>query len=125
MKPRKPANAPAVERALDVIELLAASERTLALSEIVRSTDIPRQSLIRILNTLCDRGIVDRGEQRGFYGLGMKLLHLGNRLQNNIELRSVARPFMQELEEKTHKTVELSTLDQDQLVLIEEVEGTE
>jgi len=121
----KSAYAPAVERALDVIELLAASERELALSEIVRRTDIPRQSLIRILNTLCDRGIVDRCEQRGFYGLGMKLLHLGNRLQNNIELRSVARPLMQELEEKTHKTVELSTLDQDQLVLIEEVEGTE
>ncbi len=125
MKQRKPSHAPAVDRAIDVIELLAASERTLALSEIVRRTDIPRQSLIRILNTLCNRGIVDRGEQRGFYGLGMKLLHLGNRLQNNIKLRSVARPLMQELEEKTHKTVELSTLDQDQLVLIEQIEGTE
>jgi len=125
MKTRKPANAPAVERALDVIELLAASERDLALSEIVKRSDIPRQSLIRILNTLCDRGIVDRAEQRGFYRLGMKLLHLGNRLQNNIKLRSVARPFMQELAEKSHKNIELSTLDQDQLVLIEQIEGTE
>ena len=125
MKPRKSVNAPAVDRALDIIELLAASERELALSEIVRRTGIPRQSLIRILNTLCNRGIVDRGEQRGFYGLGMKLLYLGNRLQDNILLRSIARPLMQELEEKTHKTVELSTLDQDQLVLIEQVEGTE
>ena len=35
MKPRKPAHAPAVDRALDIIELLAASERYLALSEIV------------------------------------------------------------------------------------------
>jgi DNA-binding IclR family transcriptional regulator len=125
MDPKKTAHAPAVERALDVIELLAASEKELALSEIVKRSDIPRQSLIRILNTLCDRGIVDRAEQRGFYCLGMKLLYLGNSLQDNIKLRSVAMPLMQELEEKTHKTVELSTLDQDQLVLIEQIEGTE
>ncbi|MBW1708115.1 MAG: helix-turn-helix domain-containing protein [Deltaproteobacteria bacterium] len=58
MSPKKTSHAPAVERALDVIELLAASERDLALSEIVKRSDIPRQSLIRILNTLCDRGIV-------------------------------------------------------------------
>jgi len=32
---------------------------------------------------------------------------------------------MQELAEKTRKTVELSTLDRDQLVLMEQVEGTE
>jgi len=125
MDPKKTAHAPAVDRALDVIELLAASERALGLSEIVKRTHIPRQSLIRILNTLCNRGIVDRGEQRGFYGLGMKLLYLGNRLQDNIKLRSVARPFMQELADKSHKNIELSTLDQDQLVLIEQIEGTE
>ncbi|HDZ24522.1 MAG TPA: IclR family transcriptional regulator [Desulfobacteraceae bacterium] len=125
MKPRKSVNAPAVDRALDIIELLAASERELALSEIVKRTHIPRQSLIRILNTLCSRGIVDRGEQRGFYGLGMKLLYLGNRLQDNIKLRSIARPFMQELADKSHKNIELSSLDQDQLVLVEQIEGTE
>ena len=125
MNPKKTPHAPAVDRALDVIELLAASERELALSEIVRKTGIPRQSLIRILNTLCNRGIVDRGEKRGFYGLGMKLLYLGNRLQDNIKLRSVARPFMQELADKSHKNIELSTFDRDQLVLIDQIEGTE
>jgi IclR family KDG regulon transcriptional repressor len=55
----------------------------------------------------------------------MKLLYLGNRLQDNIRLRSVARPFMEELAEATHKTVELSTLDRDQLILIEQIEGSE
>jgi len=36
----------------------------------------------------------------------------------------VARPF-EELAETTHKTVELSTLDRDQLILIEQIEGSE
>ncbi|MBW1783982.1 MAG: IclR family transcriptional regulator [Deltaproteobacteria bacterium] len=125
MNDKKPVHAPAVDRALDVIELLATSQKELPLSEILARLSIPRQSLIRILNTLCDRGIVDKTGQRGFYRLGMRLLYLGNRLQNNIRLRSVARPFMQELADRTHKTVELSTLDRDQLVLIEQIEGSE
>ena len=125
MMRKKSASAPAVDRALDVIELMAVSDRDLSLSEIMKRVNIPRQSLIRILNTLCDRGVLDRAEQRGFYRLGMKLLYLGNRLQDKITLRSVAWPFMQELAEKTHKTIELSTLDRDQLILIEQIEGTE
>jgi len=63
---KKSASAPAVDRALDVIELLAASDRDLALSEILKRVHIPRQSLIRILNTLCDRGIVNRADQEAF-----------------------------------------------------------
>ena len=125
MDRKTPTHAPAVDRALDLIELIAASEKDLSLSQIRERLNIPRQSLIRILNTLCDRGIVDRAEQRGFYRPGMKLLHLGNKIQDKIKLRSVARPFMQELAQKTNKTIELSTLDRDQLILIEQIEGNE
>ncbi len=125
MRKGKSSHAPAVSRALDVIDLMAASDRDLSLSEIVKRVGIPRQSLIRILNTLCDRGIVERADQRGFYRAGMKLLYLGNRIQDKITLRSVALFFMQELAEKTHKTIELSSLDRDQLILIEQIEGTE
>ena len=125
MKPRQSAHVPAVDRALDIIEIMASSDRDLSLSEVMERVDIPRQSLIRILNTLCDRGIVERAGQRGFYRVGMRLLYLGNRLQDKITLRSVAWPFMQELAEETHKTIELSTLDRDQLILIEQIEGTE
>ena len=125
MAPHKPNHTPAVDRALDIIALLAGSENAMPLSEILAKLSIPRQSLIRILNTLCDRGVVDRTGQRGFYRLGMKLLYFGDRLQDKIKLRSIGRPLMQELAEKTRKTVELSTMDRDQLVLVEQIEGTE
>ncbi|MBW1701700.1 MAG: helix-turn-helix domain-containing protein, partial [Deltaproteobacteria bacterium] len=50
MEQKKSAHAPAVDRALDVIELMAAGEKELSLSEIMEELNIPRQSLIRILN---------------------------------------------------------------------------
>ena len=118
-------HAPAVDRALNVIEIIAASDRELSLSELLGHTNIPKQSLIRILKTLCERGFVDRGSNRGFYRLGMNILYLGSRMQEKMNLRSVALPFMQELAHLTHKAVELATMDRDQLFLIDRIEGTE
>ncbi|WP_299982898.1 IclR family transcriptional regulator [Desulfobacula sp.] len=115
----------AVDRAIDVIELLSENEGTLSLSQIMNKLDIPKQSLIRILNTLCVRGIIDKAEKRGFYRLGMNLLFTGNHLQDKRNLRSIAWPFMQELSQKVRKTIELSILDRDQLVCIERIQGNE
>lgn len=125
MVPKKSNRVPAVDRAIDLIDLMAASEKDLSLSEIMERVKIPRQSLIRTLNTLCDRGIIDKTGKRGVYRLGIKLLYLGNRLQDKIKLRSVAWPVMQELAQETHKTIELATIDRDQLILIEQIEGSE
>lgn len=115
---------PAVERAIDVIELMA-RDKEVRFSEILQRLSIPRQSLVRILNTLCGRGIIEKTSRRGCYRLGIRLLYLGNSIQTKINLRTIAHPYMEELAQQTGKNVELATLDQDQLVLLEQVEGTE
>ncbi len=117
--------APAVDRAVDVMETIASADRELSLSEIVARVPIPRQSLIRILNTLCGRGFLDKSGRRGLYRLGLKFLYLGHRLQDKFDLRSAAWPHMKELSRRTRKTVELSTLDRDQLILLEQIRGSE
>ena len=116
---------PALERALDVIDLIASHESDLSFSEILHSLNIPRPSLVRILKILADRGLITKTEDKGLYRLGMKLIYLGNRLESKLKLKSVAMPFMQELASKTGKTIELSTLDRDQLILIDQIEGNE
>lgn len=118
-------NVPAIHRAIDVLELIAASDRELSLSDIMRSLDIPRQSLIRILNTLCDRGFLDKSARRGLYRIGLKFLYLGHGLHDKFELRKAAWEYMKELSRNTHKTIELSTLDRDQLILLEQIRGRE
>ena len=115
----------AVDRAIDVIELLSENEGTLSLSQIMNELCIPKQSLIRILNTLCVRGIIDKAEKRGFYRLGINLLFTENHLQDKRNLRSIAWSFIQELSQRTRKTIELSIRDRDQIVCIERIQGNE
>lgn len=116
---------PAIDRAIDVIELIASSKKEMSLSEIMESVDIPRQSLIRILNTLCQRGFLNKSGKRGLYRMGLKLLYLGHMLQDKFDLRTAAWKYMKELSQLTRKTIELSTLDRDQLILLEQIRGSE
>jgi DNA-binding IclR family transcriptional regulator len=116
---------PALERAIDVIDLLASHDRDLGFSEIMNTLNIPKPSLARILSVLAGRGLVAKTDEKGLYRLGMQLLYLGGRLESKLRLRSVARPHMEELAIITGKTIELSTLDRDQLILIDQIEGDE
>jgi DNA-binding IclR family transcriptional regulator len=116
---------PALQRAIDVIDLLASQDRDLGFSEIMNTLNIPRPSLARILAVLVERGLVTKTNEGGLYRLGMQLLYLGGRLESKLRLRSVARPHMEELAQRTGKTIELSTLDRDQLILIDQIEGDE
>lgn len=116
---------PAIDRAIDVIEFISSRETELSLSEIMENVDIPRQSLIRILNTLYSRGFLDKSSKRGLYRIGLRFLYLGHRLQDKFDLRTVAWENMKELSRVTRKTIELSTLDRDQLILLEQIRGSE
>jgi len=115
--------APALDRGIDVIELMASISEPLSFSEIQNALPIPRASLARILNILYKRGLIDKMPENGHYRLGMKLLFLGNSIQDKISLRSVAFPYMQHLSQLTRDTVELTTLDQDHVVLLDQIEG--
>ena len=118
-------NVPAVHRAIDVIEFISSSQREVSFSEIMDNVEIPRQSLIRILNTLCSRGFLDKSSHRGLYRTGLKFLYLGHGLPDKFELRTAAWKAMKKLSQKTCKTIELSSLDRDQLILLEQIHGSE
>lgn len=122
---QNPNRVPAVDRALDVIEFIASLDTEASLAEIMENLAIPRQTLIRILNTLCDRGFLNKSGKRGLYRPGLKFLYLGHRLQSKYDLRTVAWEFMKALSRETRKTIELSTLDHDQLLLLEQIRGSE
>lgn len=125
MKKKTPTRTTAVDRAIDIVELLSKRKMALSLQQIMNKLDIPKQSLIRIMNTLCDRGILNKAEQRGYYRLGINFLYIGNNIQEKIKLREVAWPFMQELYNITHKTVGLLTCDRNQIILLEQIQGKE
>jgi DNA-binding IclR family transcriptional regulator len=100
---------PAVERALDVLELLESSEGRLTLSEIVAQLGLPKGSAHRLLSTLKARGYIEQsGGARSGFGLGARVVALAARAQGQLDVVRAAREPMRRLAEATGEGCQLS-----------------
>ena len=118
----KTPSVPALERALEILELLAVSRSGVALPEISTQLHLPRSSVHCLLITLERRGYLHRNERTNRYLFGSKLFSLANMALNGLELHELAAPFLHELMERTRMTVHMAILERHEAVLIDKVE---
>lgn len=114
-----------VSRALDIIHLVGMKKGGLGVTEIAKQIDINKSSVYRILSTLAQYGYIEQDEVTGRYKLGYKFLEISSKLLDSIDLRTEARPFLQELENETNEVIHLVVYDQGEVVYIEKLEGNE
>lgn len=110
-----------LEKALAIIETLSSMNDAVGVSELCKLLDIPKTSAFFILNTLVQHRYITKTEDDK-YMLGSLFIGLGINVLNKINIRSVAKPYMQELLSKTGFTVHLAVLDQDEPMFIEKIE---
>jgi DNA-binding IclR family transcriptional regulator len=60
---------PALARGISVLDLLGSHTGSLSLENLAKKTNIPKASLSRILETLVDAGLIERGQDKRFYAL--------------------------------------------------------
>jgi DNA-binding IclR family transcriptional regulator len=110
-----------IERALAILEALAASRKGLTLSQLARSLDLARSSAYYILNTLEQCGYICRSSAGRRYTFTTKLFDLAGRSLNELGIREYAAPLLHAIMEKTGLTVHLAAISQNELVIIDKV----
>ncbi len=88
-------------RTLDILELLVAQGRPLAAHEIATALAIPVSSLSYLLNTLADRGYVERSGRRYGPGEGLNRLQPGQMADTVVQL---AGPIVRSLKVRLNET---------------------
>ncbi len=121
MSSLKTKSVPAVEKALTIFEMLAASKKGLRLSEMARNMGLPRSSTHYVLLTLQRRGYLFRSGERRRYMFTSKFFSLANSTLSGLSIREQSRPLLRALMERTGLTVHMALLDQDELVLVERI----
>ena len=96
----------AVQRAIAILDELAAAQTELGTNEIARRTGINVSTISRILATLAGGGLVDHVTATGRYRLGAGVVRLANAA--GLDIRSLARPHLEELGRCVSETVTLS-----------------
>lgn len=109
-------------RALDVLEVVAASDHPLTVQEITERTGSSRTAAYNVITTYEIRGLLRR-DPLNRYVLGWGLFELGERARSRSDLSDAARPVVEDLAEGTGETVLLGVLDQGSVIYVEKAES--
>jgi len=113
-----------VQRAIAVLDALADGGAELGTNEIARRTGINASSISRLLSTLTDARLVQHLPATGRYRLGVRILQLASAARENLDLRAVARPLLEELAELSGETVTLSLPGEHDVLTVDFVQSS-
>jgi len=111
-----------LDRALDILELLATETKGLGVTDISVRIGLHKSTVHRLLNALSKRGYVEKNNIYGTYQLGLKIVEISSIHLNNIELKTEAAPFLRKLASESTQPVHLATLIDGEVTYIEKVE---
>ncbi|MTV19102.1 MULTISPECIES: IclR family transcriptional regulator [Bradyrhizobium] len=112
-----------VQRALDLLKIVGASERPIGVNEIARRLGKHVSSVSRTLATLERNGFVERDAENGRFMLGLELIALASRLLTELDVVRVARPYLEKLADRTRETASISLWKKTEAINVETVLG--
>lgn len=112
-----------VQKALQVLLCLGEEQKPLTLTEICYKVRLPKTTVFRYLQTLCQDGFVSHDSASDTYRLGLRLFELGQLAGEQLRVRDVAWPYLQSLRDQFNETVNLGMLDGTEIVYIDMAES--
>lgn len=107
-----------IERAFDLLELLADAGGEVGLSQLAETSGLPLPTIHRIMRTLVARGYARQQPSRR-YALGPRLIRIGETAGR--ALGAWARPYLATLTEAVGETTNMAVLDGDQVMYVAQV----
>lgn len=109
-----------LERALTILDFVG--ERPRRITEIATFLDVHHSTALRLLHSLRKHGFVSELPDHS-YRLGSAVFRLGFHALEAMDLRSIAKPFMSELNDKSGETIHLGTLENKDVVYVEKCDA--
>jgi DNA-binding IclR family transcriptional regulator len=107
----------AVERALAVLRVLEDGDHALPLTTLAERAGLSVSTTHRLVRALCDAGILRQDALTERYGLGPRLVALGQRAEASLGL-AAARPALERLAVDSGESVNLGVLDGAEVVVL-------
>jgi DNA-binding IclR family transcriptional regulator len=115
--------APALDKGLDILELLSSAPAGLTRAEIVRELGRSQSEIYRMLERLVARHYVLRSLEGDRYSLSYKLFAQGARHPPLKRLLMPALPLMNRFSEKTRQSCHLGVYDRGDLTIVAQVDS--
>lgn len=113
----------ALWRGLSILDAFSGDRDDLGVNEIARIVGMHKSTVSRLCSTLENAGYLERDPATNRFHLGARIFQLAGSGTPTRDVRSVARPVMRELVERTRETATLGMRDDLDIVTIDVVDG--
>jgi len=110
-----------VDRTLDVLEALASRRGATGISDLAQVVGLHVSTVHRLLATLVDRGYVRQDPDSSRYHLGARVFSLANAADVHLDLRLVARPYLERMMRSSGETANLVTSSDTEVIYLDQV----
>jgi DNA-binding IclR family transcriptional regulator len=111
-----------LNKALDIIDAVA-ELGSAGIREISSITGFPPATTHRIAATLVKKQYFNQDPVTKHYSLSLRFLELGTKVQQQFDLPTVARPYLQQLMSETGESANLAIWDGDSAVYLDQVQS--
>lgn len=111
----------ALRNGIQVLQAFSREEPVLGVNEISRRLGLHKSTVSRILATLEETDLVQRDLASGRFRLGVGVIALAGPMLANMDVRRVARPFLEDLAHDSGETVALTVWGGEETVGVEQV----
>ena len=108
-----------VEKAMRVLGVFNAKRRELSMTQIASLADLDMSAAQRFTHTLGQLGLLRRDPATKLYELSPRMLDFAYQFIGANELVGLATPFLQQLAAETEETVNLTLLDDTEIVFVQ------
>lgn len=113
-----------LNRGLAILEILL-GESPMSVTEVGKRLGINKSSAFRLLSTLKRKGFVEQDPETLKYSLGLRFLIFAQRVNDGIDLRAIAKPYLKELNSIMRETVHLGVMYGSNVMIIAQETGME
>lgn len=116
------ANSPSGDSVLDrlvrILGAFSAQHSALTVSALARRANVPRATVYRLVESMVSHGLLERRDN-GEVAVGLGLWEIVNRSASANDLKTIAMPFMEDVNQVVQHSTQLSILVEDEVLVLE------
>jgi DNA-binding IclR family transcriptional regulator len=116
--------APIVTKAFRILSAVADTTDGMGISEISRNLDISKSTVHGITSALEGQGALIKNPASKRFNIGYALIELGKKAYSRVNLKEIARPFIEELMNTCQESVFLGIKNRNNVIIIDAVESS-
>lgn len=111
---------PALDQALNLLTCLAEQPRSnMTLTEICENQKISKSKAYTLLNTLKQHDFIKKDERTKTYSLWLGIVRMGRCVLDNLDIRELCHPFLDDLVEQTNCSAHMGIISGDRFYIVE------